>query len=135
MAATGYATTLRNAQLDAKTTFIGNAGLLRIYDGTRPANGAAVTTQVKLSEHTLGSPFASGAASGVLTPNLPSNVNALVNGTASWYRIVKADGTTFVEDGGVGTSAQPCIVNSTAFLSGVPVVVTSLVTTAGNAGI
>lgn len=40
----GYSTTLRNARLDAITTAIGASGLLRIYDGTRPASGGAATT-------------------------------------------------------------------------------------------
>ena len=64
MAATVYVTALRNAQLDAKTTFIGNAGLLRIYSAAYAA---------LLSEHTLGSPFAPAASSGVLSATLPAH--------------------------------------------------------------
>ena len=40
---TGYSVAARNAQLDAITTAVGNAGKLRIYDGTRPATGGVVT--------------------------------------------------------------------------------------------
>jgi hypothetical protein len=78
--AAGYATTLRNAQLDAITTAVGNAGKLRIYDGTRPATGGAATTL--LAEFTLGTPFAAAAAAGVLSPTLPANTTGAAAGTA-----------------------------------------------------
>jgi hypothetical protein len=131
--AAGYATGLRNAQLDAITTFIGNAGKLRIYDGTRPATGGSITTQNLLAEFTLGSPFASSASSGALSPTLPSNVNASATGTASWARIVKSDGTTFCIDLSVGTSGSDVNLNSTSISSGVAVSITSFSITRGNA--
>ena len=42
-----------------------NNGYLRIYDGSRPSTGGTATTL--LAELTCGTPFAAGAASGVLT--------------------------------------------------------------------
>lgn len=87
----GYATNLRNAKLDANTTFIGNAGKLRAYDGTQPATGGAATTL--LAEWTLGSPFAPAAAAGVLSPTLPADVNGTATGTVTWFRVVKSDNT------------------------------------------
>jgi hypothetical protein len=92
----GYATNLRNAQLDAITTFAGNSALLRAYDGTQPATGGAVTT--KLVEWTLGTPFAPASAAGVLSPTLPVDTTGLVSGQCTWLRIVKSDGVTFVMD-------------------------------------
>jgi len=79
--AAGYATALRNAQLDAITTYAGAGAKLRIYDGTRPATGGTATTL--LAEFTLGSPFAPGASGGVLSPTLPSAVNAGASGKAT----------------------------------------------------
>jgi len=128
---TGYATGLRNAQLDAITTFAGNGAKLRIYDGSRPATGGTATNL--LAEFTLGSPFASSASSGSLSPTLPSNVNASASGTATWFRIVKADGTTHVLDGSVGTSGADLNLNSTSISSGVAVSITSFSITRGNA--
>ena len=63
----GLATTLRNARLDQITAAIdaGTAGLLRIYDGSRPATGGAATTL--LAELTLSDPSSGAAAGGVLT--------------------------------------------------------------------
>jgi hypothetical protein len=129
----GYATTLRNAKLDANTTFIGNAALLRIYSGTKPAVGAAITTETKLAEFTLGTPFAPAASAGAQSPTLPSATTGLAAGTASWYRIVKADGTTHCMDGTAGTSAAELILNTTTISSGVAVSVTGWTITGGNA--
>lgn len=127
---TGYVPTLRNAQLDAITTFVGAGGKLRIYAGTRPATGGTATTL--LSEHTLGTPFAPAAAAGVLSPTLPANVNASAAGTASWFRVLKADGTTICFDGSVGTSGQDLNLNTTTTAVGVPVAVTAWTITRGN---
>ena len=128
--ALGFATPLRNARADAITTFAGSAAKFQIYDGTRPATGAAITTQVKLVEFTLGTPFASAASNGVLTFNLPANVTGLAAGTASWARIVKSDGTTFVMDLSHGTDFT---LNTTTVSVGLTVQITSAAITEGNA--
>lgn len=127
---TGYAANLRNAQLDAITTFAGNAALLRIYDGTRPATGGSATTL--LGTFTLGSPLAAGAAAGVLSPTLPSNTTGAAAGTATWFRIVKADGTTHVLDGSVGTSGADLNLNTTTVSVGVALAITAFTITRGN---
>lgn len=126
----GYATALRNAQMDAITTFAGNGAKLRIYDGTRPATGGTATTL--LAEFTLGSPLASGAASGVLTVTNPSSTTGSASGTATWFRIVKSDGATHVLDGSVGTSGADLNLNTTTISNGVTVSITSFTITRGN---
>lgn len=125
----------RTAQADTITTTVGNAGLLRIYTGTVPANCAAAATGTKLSEHTLGSPFAPGASSGVLSPTLPANVNGLADGTAGYYRIYKADGTTCVVQDSVVSSGPGLVLNPSSNLiaSGQPVQVNSWTITMGGA--
>jgi hypothetical protein len=128
--ALGYVTALRNAQLDSITTQVGNAGKLQIYDGTRPATGGTATN--KLAEFTLGSPFAPAAATGVLSPTLPSNVSALLTGTATWYRITTS-AAAFVMDGSAGTSGTDLILNSAAISSGATVSITAHTISAGNA--
>lgn len=127
---TGYSTTLRNAQLDAITTAVGNAGKLRIYDGTRPATGGTATTL--LAEFTLGSPFSGAASSGSLSPTLPSNTTGAAAGTATWFRIVTSGGT-FVIDGSVGTSGADLNLNTTTISVGVTVSITSFTISRGNA--
>jgi hypothetical protein len=128
---------IRNAMLDLITTRAGNGALLRIYDSTgtgRPATGGAVTTQVLLAELTCGTPFAASAASGVLTlSSITQDSSANNSGTATWFRIVKSDGTTFVLDGNVGASGSDLNLTTTTIVSGQPVSVTSFTITEGNA--
>ncbi len=126
---TGYVTTLRNAQLDAITTAVGNAGKLRIYDGTRPATGGAATTL--LAEFTLGTPFSSAAAAAVLSPTLPADTTGVAAGTATWFRIVTS-GNAAVIDGSVGTSGADLILNTTTISVAVTVSVTGFTITRGN---
>jgi hypothetical protein len=129
--AAGYVTALRNSQLDAITTRAGNASKLRIYDGSRPATGGAATTL--LAEFTMGSPFAAGAAAGVLSPTLPSDTTGLAAGTATWGRIVQSDGSTHVADFSVGTSGTDVVLNTATISIGVTVSLTAFSITAGNA--
>src|SRR4051812_28333757 len=94
-----YSAALKNARLDQITSRVGASGLLRIYDGTQPANpDAAVTSQTKLLEFTCGATAFAGAASGgTLTANTIADAVALASGTASWFRLCKSDGTAVVD--------------------------------------
>ena len=124
--------TLRDAMLDAITTYAGNAALLRIYDGSRPATAGTATTL--LAELTCGTPFAAAAVNGVLTLGaITQDSSANATGTATWFRIVKSDGTTFVMDGSVGTSGSDLNLTTTSIVSGQPVSLSSFVITEGNA--
>lgn len=129
--ALAYSTAVRNAMLDAVTTGAGGSALLRIYDGTRPASGGTATTL--LAELTCNATFAPGASSGVLTLNsITQDSSANASGTATWFRIVKSDGTTFVMDGNVGTSGSDLNLTTTTIVSTQPVSVTSFVITEAN---
>lgn len=131
MALAYEAATLRDAMLDAITTRAGNAALLRIYDGSRPATGGSATTL--LAELTCGSPFAGAAVNGVLTANaITSDPSANATGTATWFRIVQSDGSTFVMDGSVGTSGSDLNLTTTSIVATQPVAVSSFVITEGN---
>lgn len=131
MALAYEAATLRDAMLDAITTHAGNAALLRIYDGSRPATGGTATTL--LAELTCGTPFAAAAVNGVLTLGaITQDSSANATGTATWFRIVKADGTTHVMDGDVGTSGSDLNLTTTSIVATQPVSVTSFVITEGN---
>ena len=132
--ALGYdVVSIRNVMLDAITTRAGGGALLRIYDGTRPATGAAITTQVLLAELTCGSPFAPAASGGVLTANtITQDSSANAAGTATWFRVVQSGGSTFVLDGNVGTSGADLNLSSTSISITQPVQVTSFVITEGN---
>lgn len=102
--AIGLNVLLRNARLDQVSSQAGPSALLRIYSGTRPATGGGVTTL--LAQLTCNATFAPGASGGVLTPNaISSALSANNTGAATWWRIVKADGSTHVLDGSVSTVA------------------------------
>jgi hypothetical protein len=123
--------TLRDAMLDAITTRAGNAALLRIYSGSRPATGGTATTL--LAELTCGTPFAAAAVNGVLTLGaITQDSSANATGTATWFRIVQSDGTTFVLDGDVGTSGSDLNLSTVSIVATQPVSVTSFVITEGN---
>jgi hypothetical protein len=122
---------IRNVMLDAITTRAGASALLRIYDGTRPATGGSATTL--LAELTCNATFAPAASGGVLTLNaITQDSSANATGTATWFRIVKADGTSFVLDGNVGTSGSDLNLTTTSIVATQPVSISSFVITEGN---
>lgn len=84
-------------------------GFLRIYDGAKPANpGVAITTQVLLAELRFNVTAFGAAVAGVATANaFTADASANASGTASWFRALKADGTTALWDGTVGVADQP----------------------------
>ena len=127
----GYSTTLRNARLDAITSAVAANGLLRIYDGTRPASGGAGTNL--LVTLTFSTVFAPPSGSGILTANAITQGTAIFTGVASWARITTSGGA-FVADLGVGISGagQEVTLNTTSISSGGVVACTSLLITAGN---
>lgn len=129
---------LKNAMLDAITTYAGTSALLKIYDGTQPATAdTAVSTQNMLCSLTCSaSAFAAAAASGVLTANAISNgTGAAAAGTGTvgtWFRLWKSNGTTAVLDGSVGAATSDLILNNASIATGQTVSVTSLTITKAN---
>jgi len=131
--ALAYATTLRNARLDAINTAANagaGAGLLRIYDGTRPATGGTATTL--LAELTFSDPAFGAAGSGVITASaITQDSSANATGTATWFRVVDSS-ATFVMDGNVGTSGSDLNMTTTSIVATQPVSCSSFVITEGN---
>lgn len=130
--ALAYNSALRNSMLDAITTRAGASALLRIYSGTRPATAGTATTL--LAELTCNATFAPAASGGVLTLNaITQDSSADATGTATWFRIVKSDGTTHVLDGDVGTSGSDLNLTTTSIVATQPVSISSFTITEGNA--
>lgn len=109
-------------------------GSLRIYDGTPPASAnAALSANTLLANCPLNATFAPAASGGVLTANAISNdASADATGTASFFRLLKTDGTTVVAQGTVGTSGADLNLNTVSLVAGGPVAISSLVWTEGN---
>ena len=129
--AVSYSTTARNAMLTALQTDIqtgaGNA-LIRLYDGARPAAGGTATTL--LAELTCSDPVSTGPSVGVLTFSaVTQDSSANASGTATWFRVVQGDTTTWVIDGSVGTSGADMNLVTTTITAGQPVQITSFVIT------
>lgn len=132
--ALGFATTLRTArasQIVAAIDAGAGAGKLRLYNGTRPATGGAVTTL--LAELTFSYPCGT-VTNGVLTfSDITSDSSADTTGTATWFRIVDSTGA-FVLDGTITVTGGggDITMTSTSIQAGVTVDGTSLVFTEDN---
>jgi len=106
-------------------------GLLRIYDGTRPATGGSATTL--LAELTFSDPSYGAASSGAITAApVTSDPAANAAGTATWARLVDSNGV-FVMDASVSTAGADINLNSTTIAIGLQVEITSSILTDGNA--
>ena len=130
-----FATATRNGRADAITTRAGASALIKLYTGTQATDAnTALGAQTLLATLTCNATFAPGASSGALTLNsITSDTNAAATGTATWFRMLKSDGTTVVMDGSVGTSGCDLNLNTTSIVSGATVACTSAVFTEGNA--
>jgi hypothetical protein len=125
----------RNAACNAHTALL-NSGKLRIYDGTQAATAdTAIGAQVLLAELTFNATAFGAASAGVATANaITQDSSANATGTASWYRCLKSDGTSPIEDGSVGTATSNLILNSVAISSGAAVQVSSFTHTENKTG-
>jgi hypothetical protein len=116
--------------LDQITSAIGASGLLRIYDGTRPASGGTATTL--LAQLALSATAAPAAAAGVLTFNaITQDSSADATGTATWGRVTTSGGT-FVIDFSISTSGSDMNMTTTSIVATQPVSCSSFVITEGN---
>ncbi|WP_299393294.1 hypothetical protein [Pelagibius sp.] len=112
------------------------AGLLRIYDGARPADpDVAVGAQVLLAELTMSDPAFGNAVDanpgGQATANaITADGSANASGTATWCRIVDSNGVAIL-DGDVGATASGAFLelNTTAITAGQNVSVSSMTLT------
>ena len=133
--ALGYDVSLRNNRLDTIAALIdagATGGLIRIYDGTRPATAGTVT--LLLAEMEMGKPSFPAASDGTMSANaISSDPAANASGTASWFRVVDSNGV-FVMDGDIN-SGSPIVdmaINSTSITVGIQIDVAGFILTAGN---
>ncbi len=110
---------------------LANAGKLRIYTGAQPATADdAIGAVTLLAELVFANPAFGAAVNGVATANaIASDTTADATGTATWFRVWKADGVTPIWDGSVGAAAADLVLNSVAIQAGARVDVTSLTLT------
>lgn len=119
-----------SAEADAFSDLLDN-GYVRIYDSTggtgQPATvDTAIGGQVLLAELRFANPASGAAVNGVVTFSaLTADSSANADGTATWFRAFKSDGSTAVWDGSVSTSGATMNLNTTSIVAGAEVSVTS----------
>jgi hypothetical protein len=132
----GMNVTLRNARLtEIITAMDAGAGpaTLSFYDGTPPATGAAITTEVLLGTLTMSYPSGTVSA-GVLTLNaITEDSSADATGTASWARIVDSNVAHVMDLTVTATAGGGDIeLNTVSIVIGGPIRITSAAITEGN---
>lgn len=90
-----------NAMVDAEKVLL-NTGYLRVYAGTKPTNpDTALSGQTLLAEFRFQATAFGASSAGTAAAASITSVTAAASGTASWFRVLKSDGTTVVGDGDV----------------------------------
>lgn len=122
-----YSNEAVNAEADALRALY-NTGYLRIYTGSQPASADAATGAVTLlAELRFGATAFAAATAGLITASAITADTAADNtGTAAWFRALKSDGSSPLNDGSVGTATSDLILNSVSIQSGAQVSVTSV---------
>jgi hypothetical protein len=127
-ARTAWVQTLANL-IDAGST----GGKIKFYTATRPATGAAVTSQTLLGTVRCATACMASVTNGVGTfDTFVEDSNAAAGGDATWARVTDSD-DNFVCDVSVGTSDADIILNSITISAGGIIRITSGTLTAGNA--
>ncbi len=135
-----YSAALEAARMTAIGTAAGNGAKLWIYGGTQPGgpDTASHGQTLLAGPFVCGSPFIASvttALPSVLTPTLPSNLNATATGTPTWYRVTTSagsDGSAGLIDGSAATSSADMTIGTTT--SGQPVAITAWTITSANYG-
>lgn len=90
-----FATTTRNAMLDAIETDTGVSAVMKILSGTAPANCGTANSGTVLATMNLPSDWMANASSGSKAlSGTWEDTSADNGGTAGYFRIYKSDGTT-----------------------------------------
>jgi hypothetical protein len=126
-----YSNATRHAQNEGLITYAGSNALFNLYSGTQPANAnTAITTQVLLVSMPFAGVFGTDT-NGTLTLGAVNPANAAASGTASFFRIFKADNSVIM-DGSVGLSGADLILNTVDIAAGQSVDITAGTIIRGN---
>jgi hypothetical protein len=126
-----YSNATRHAQNEGLITYAGTNSLFNIYSGTQPANAdTAITSQVLLVSMPIAGVFGTDV-DGTLTLSAATETNAVGSGTASFFRIFKADNSVIM-DGSVGLSGADLILNTVDIAAGQSVDITAGTIIRGN---
>jgi len=127
---------VRNARLDAFEATVGTDAVLKIFDGSMPANVATADAGTVLATLTLPSDWMAAASSGSKAKSGTWQDSSADNtGTADYFRIYASDGTTCHMQGTVTATGGggDMTVDNTSFTSGQAFTVTGFTLTDANA--
>lgn len=135
MATTNFSPTLRNARghaiIDAIGT--GGAGTINFYTATRPAAGAAITSQTLLATVECSLPAGTVTGGVVTFSAITDDILADKTGAATWVRVLDGNGDWVIDmDVTLTAGAGPVKMPSTQVYQGGIVHFSSLVITEGN---
>lgn len=117
---------------DVNGWYCGPVEPTRTFTGLGQTNNTL--TDFNINEDVEGAGFADAPSGGVVTLNpVTPDTSANASGTATWFRLLKSDGTTVICDGTVGTATSDMIFNSTNISAGASVALSSGTITVGNA--
>lgn len=131
-----YATSIRNALLDAIESDSGTAAILKIRSGSAPATCATADSGTVLASMTLPSDWMAAASAGSKAKSGTWNDTSADNtGTAAHFRLYKSDGTTCQMQGTVTATGGggDLTLDSTSITSGQTVTITTFTLTAPGA--
>jgi hypothetical protein len=128
-------TGVRNARLDQLETTIGTAPLFRLYSGAMPADCATAASGTKLVETALPSDWMANAASGAKAKSGTWSSAAVASGTAGYFRLYDAAGTTCHVQGTVTATGGggDLTLDNTSIASSQTVTINTFTLTDGNA--
>ena len=106
---------------------LGSAAIINIYSGVQPVNAdTALSGNVLLATLTASALMWGVSANGVLTLNaVAPDVSADASGIASFARVLTQGGGATIFDCDVGTSGATIIFNTTTFIAGGTISITS----------
>lgn len=130
-----YAVSIRDAQNDAIETDIGTSPLLRIYNGTPPANvAAALSGNTLLAEATLPSDWMGASSAGVKSKAgtwTATGQSGAGSGTAgTFFRILTSGGVAKIQ--GTFGAGQEMVPDNNSIANGQTVTIASFSITRGN---
>lgn len=132
-----YSTDIRDAQNNAVESTISTSPILRIYNGTAPANcAAALSGNTLLAQGTLPSDWMAASSSGVVakagTWTLTGQSGAGAGTAGTFFRIFDSAGTTCKIQGTFGVG-QEMVPDNNSIANGQSVTVSTFSITRGNA--
>lgn len=129
-------TAVRNKRLDAIETEVGTSAVLKIFQGSKPANCGTADAGTVLAILSLPSDWMAAAASGAKSMSGTwEDTSADADGTSQYFRLYASDGTTCGMQGSVTATGGggDMTVDNTSFASGQGFKITSFTLTDGNA--